>query len=436
MIKDLRLSKIKSKSIQINDSFIEQRYVDEFVTDIEIESNYFRYCVNGNMTCNEELFMLSIGKSPEALKDVKITFYFEDEDNNLFAKSFYITNAVKLVISSSKNMWLVTFVDVYGKYLSSVEYTDRITSKGYTGKPLEIIKDVTDDLFDVYDDCEIKIVKNNLYFVNDNNATITHRFVKNKIPYENLKTFCEMYNIHIYQDSKALYFIQNPTLQNVNVLNASDGTSLYSETCVNDLYDCKICDKIKQSTSISNLDRVNYKISANDGGKKQNYKYLNFNDFLQIVLLNNNLEDFKNFVNSDLTYKQSSVSTIAGLVYDNYVKYLKANTLVIYSKASFSKTDVGTVVSVDIRSDKQFAVERSEGDHRFNGNWLITSSTIKLVGDTLFFRLKLNRFDNQKDIQADINIISSGESEIETRSKETSLSKRESILEKQRKQNE
>ena len=432
MIKDLRLSKLKSKSVQIDNLFVEQKYVDDFITDIEIESNYFRFCVSGNITCNEELFTLSIGKTPETLKDTKITLYLEDDHGSLYVKSFFVTNAVRLSQSPSKNMWLITFIDVYGRYLASSEYTSKITKHGYSGKPLEIIKDVVTDLIDEYDDCKIEFKRNDIYFIKDNTCVVSHRFVKDKTPIDNIKSFCEIYNIHMFQDNNSLKFVQNPTMQDTKVLTASDGTSLYTEVCSNNYYECKICDKIRQSTAISNLDRVNYKISFNDGGKKQNYKYLNFSDFLPVVLLNSNVRDYRDFINADLTYYPSTSKTLSCLVYENYVKYLRANTLVVYTRSTFDMVNVGSVVSVDIRSDKSFAAERSGGDHKFSGNWLVTSSTIKIVDGMCFFRLRLNRFDNQKDPDTSVNAISNGEVSEKPESTEDAKLKREQILAKRR----
>lgn len=427
MIKDLKLSKVKSKAIKIDDTYIDDKYINDFIYDIEIESNYFRPNVNGCMTVCGDLFSLSIGRSPETLKDTKITIYIEDEGNEVFAKEFFVVSSVKAQVSPSKNTWVITLIDVYGKYLVSKEYTDRITKHGYTGKPLEIVEQAINDLIpNKYADCDIRFIRNKVYFIDDNNVSITHRFVNELSPIDNLLNLCDMYNIHMYQ-SNTLYFIQNPTLQNANVLTANDGTSLYSEVCKNNLYECKVCDKIKQNNSIDNLDRVNYKISVNDIAKRHTYKLLNFNDFISILLLNNNIHDFKDYINEKYTYTPSSVSTLSSLVYENYKKYLKANTLTIYTRSTFDKVNVGDVVTVDLRSEDKFARDRAKGDVRYSGKWLITSTTMKVVNDMCFFRLRLNRFDNPQEERL-TNVISNGDVKDDIKTIDEAKSKRNQIL--------
>lgn len=432
MIKDLKLSKLKLKSVQIDEAFIDNKFVDEFITEIEIESSYFRHSVRGTMVFSEDLFALSIGKSPDTLKDTLLTFYFSDEAERDYTKRFIITNAIK-IRSSSKNMWALSFIDYYGKILTSSEMTAKITKNGYSGKPIEIVEKCINDLIEKYDDCEIKFIRNRIPFINDNNVSISHRFVNDKTPIDNIKYLCDMYNIHIYQDNKCLYFIQNPTLQNIKVLTASDGTELYTETCRNNYYECKICDKIKQNSSIGTLDRVNYKISTNEIGKKHVYNMLDFSNFLSIVLLNNNLNDYKEFIDSDTTYTPSSVKTLSSLVYTNFCKYINTNTLIIYCRSNFEKVNVGSVVTVSIRSDDRLALEREKGDFKYNGKWLITSSTMKIIDDMIFYRLKLNRFDNPKDLDSKTDLISNGAVSKDTVNMEELKKKRDSILSEKRK---
>lgn len=432
MIKDLKLSKIKSKAVKIDDTFIDDKYINDFIFDIEIESNYFRPSVNCCMTVSGDLFNLSIGRSPETLKDTKITLYFEDEANEIFSKEFYVVSSIKAQGTPYKDAWLITLIDVYGRLLISKEFTDRISTRGYTGKPIEIIEDVVNDLIPKKsEECDIKFIRNRVYFINDNNVTVTHRFVRDISPIDNILKFCSMYNIHIFQDNNTLYFIQNPTLQDIKVLTARDGTSLYSETCVNNLYECKICDKIKQNSSLNNLERVNYKLSVNDNAKKHEYKYLHFRDFISILLLNNNIHDFKDYINENYTYVPSSIGTISMLVHDNYLKYLKANTLAIYTRSTFDKVNTGTVITVDLRSEDTFAKDKSNGDVRYSGKWFITSSTIKIVDDMYFFRLRLNRFDNPTTERL-TNVISDGNVPNTEKTIEESISKKEKLLSEMR----
>lgn len=435
MINDLKLSKIKSKSISIDGVVIEEKYVNDFITDIEIEMNYFRPFVMASMTCNEELFTLSINKSPELIKDSKIIMILQDNNDVEFIKIFYVHKAVKKTISSSLNMWEIILHDIYAKYLFSTSFSERITDKGYTGTPIEIIEKAMNDLIPSrYDACPIKFIRNNISFIDDNELMITHRFVKDKTPYENIKKFCSMYNIRFYQDNNSLTFIQNPTLVDMESSKATDGTPLYVEICNSKQYAFKICDKIRQPTSEETLKKVNYKLVLNEFGKKQTYKTLKFTDLMKILVINDNTKQYKDLIDENESYKPSNTKTLSSLVFSEFSKYLRTNTLIIYVRSTFEKANVGTLTSVELTSDKSLPQERAKGDIRWSGNWLITSSTIKIVGDVFFHRLILNRFDNPYENDGN-NLISyndekTSENEL---TKDDIIQERNKILESARK---
>lgn len=402
---------IKSKEIYIDEKKINLLAMNDYVEGIEIEVNYFRHYINAILICFEDLFTLSKAKHPSALNNSDtIRIIFTDNTGNTFDRRFTVIKATSTVDYNSKRspQWTIELRDTYGYFLDDISETAFLTEAGFSGTPIEIvekaIKTVTNDISDCfsespYNDRKLKIdvKRNNLDFVCDDNPTLDHRFVKDLTPFENIKKFADKYNIHIYQDFDTLHIIQNPTFENVKVSKCSDNTALFKEGADGRQYLLKICDKIKQESAIRTDDRANYKVSLNLGGKEQSFKELAFDQAVRVMELNSNSdEDFHTKNTIEISSSEARVSTLMNSAFN---KYMKANNLVIYTRTSLPYCVPGTCTTIDLQVNSEFLKTREKGDYRYSGNWLIRSTTLKILyNQNLISRMVLCRFDNPKDV--------------------------------------
>lgn len=393
-------TKIKMFDVYVNDVKLDYKVVNDFVIETEVEFNYFNMISRGFMRCAEELFTLSIKKHPSALTDDdSVKIIFQDNSGKIFERRYTILNCVKANCDYRDSVfWDINLVDVYGYALVSPNYNKYITQVGYKGTPIQIVKQAVDDLFmypknksKLYNDKQLNIVvsRNDLHF--SDNPDIFHRFTKDNTPFENIQKLCREYNILIYQDCNNFYITQNPKISNLT----KPENVVYRENAGSNYFH-KICDKIKQQSSISTDDRPNYKVSHNQGGKKQVIQELKFTDLLDLIELNHHESD--EFRNSNSIYYSSSTNSISTLLYDSYRKYLLANNLVIYVRSIIDNSMNGTITSTQLDVDSNIASRRAEGDFKYSGYWLIRSVTFKIVKGHLITRLALCRYDNQKDV--------------------------------------
>lgn len=414
-------SKIRHFEVYANSVKINDRLVNDFILSFEVETNYFRYCLPAVLVCNEELFTLSIGKTPSELTDEDtMRFIFSDNNNELFDRRFVIHKTYKHNESTETDSeeWNVILCDVYGYAFLTDNYNKYVTQKGYSGTPLKIVEDAINNLFlyineraKIYGDKKISIVvkHNEIEYLNDL-PHLEYRFTKNEVMgLAIIKHFCKKYNIHIYQDYNNLYIIQNPMVSDLE----KPDDFVYRENVGTRNYYHKICDKIKQKATIPTNERPNYRISLNEGGKKQSVQELKFENLLNLIELNKHEKtDFKN---SNVIYQSSTETTLSALLYSEYRKYLCANNLIIYTRPVFKFSNVGTITNVSSDYISNNAVRRNEGDSDTSGYYLIRSTTLKIVDHHLIGRVILCRYDNPSDYTSESEVI--GESEIKENGK-------------------
>ena len=404
------ISRIASTEIYINGKAIDKKAVNEYVENLEIEVNYFRHSIIGVFVCDEEFFTLSIGKSPNALtEDDTIKIILEDKSGSKFDRRFNIVKTLKTQTQKTNKtqQWNVYIEDTYGHALNSPNFTRFLTQAGFTGTPFEICQKALKTLFlkpteisILYGDKSLNynIKRNNLDFVSDDNPTLEYRFSKDLTPIENILKLANKYNIHLYQDFDTFHIIQNPTFENAEHIEDISKTSLFKELCDGKKYPYKICDKIKQQSSLSANDKANYKISLNLGGKKQVIKELNFNDIIKVIDINNNSDEYKDIRCENTIEVSNSYSLISSMLNDAFKKYLKASNMIIYTRPTLPYCIPGTLTTIDLATKSDFANTRMKGDYRFSGIWLIRSTTLKVLNNQfLIGRMVLCRFDNQTD---------------------------------------
>lgn len=420
------ISRVVSTEIYINDKQIDKNAVADYIENIEIEVNYFRHSIIGVFTCFEDLFTMSIGKTPNALteKDT-IRIIFEDKSGSVFDRRFNILKTQKNTnqTTNRSEQWNVIIEDIFGHTLNSSNFTRFITEYGFSGTPFEICQKAIITLFEypykltnLYKDPKITLnaKRNILDFVTDDNPTINYRFSKDLTPIENIMVLANKYNIHIYQNFDTFNIIQNPTFENSEHSEDVTETSLYKELCDGKKYPYKICDKIKQDSSLSLNDRANYRISLNLGGKEQVIRELNFEDVIKIIDINNNSDEFKNLRCENTLEVSSSYSLLSTLLNESYKKYLKSSNIIIYTRPTLPYCIPGTLTTIDLATKSEFLNTRKQGDYRFSGIWLIRSTTLKILNNQfLIGRMVLCRFDNQPDSTNEevANIITSDENE-------------------------
>lgn len=408
-------SKIKHFEVYINSVKINDRIVNDFILSFEVELNYFKYYLGATLLCNEELFTLSTGKNPSELNDEDtIRFIFSDNNGDVFDRRFTVLNAKKLNKSDQTDSeeWLFILIDIYGYCFVSDDFNKYVTQKGYSGTPLSIVEQSIKNLFQyiiekskIYGDRQLKIVVKHNEIGFADLPHLEYRFPKDKnMNVAILSNFCTKYNILVYQDYDTMYIIQNPTVSDLEKPN----DFVYRENVGTRTYYHKICDRIKQESTISTNDRPNYKISLNEGGKKQSVHELKFDNLLSMIELNKH--DETDFKNTNTIYKSSTEETISALLYKEYKKYLCANNLIIYTRPVFKFSNVGTITNVQSDYISNNAVKRNEGDIKTSGYYLIRSTTLKIVDHHLIGRLILCRYDNPTDYNAETEVI--GEQEL------------------------
>jgi hypothetical protein len=404
------ISKVVSSEVYINDKHIDNKAVKDYIESLEIEVNYFRHSILCMFIANEELFTLSIGKSPNALteKDT-IRILFEDKSGSVFDRRFNVIKTTKTNTQTTNRsqQWTILLEDIYGHALNSSNYTRFLTEKGFSGTPFEICQSALNSLFrypnellKVYEEKTLSLnaKRNILDFISDDNPVLNFRFSKDLTPIENILKLAEKYNIHVYQDFNTFYIIQNPSFENSEHFLNENGTSLFKELCNGKEYPYKICDKIKQENSLSIHDRANYKISLNLGGKEQVLRELNFEDIIKVIDINNNSDEFKDLRSENPIEVSNSYMLLSTLMSESYKKYLTANNVVIYTRPTLPYCIPGTLTTIDLSTKSEFASKRKQGDFRYSGVWLIRSTTLKILNNQfLIGRMVLCRFDNPAD---------------------------------------
>lgn len=435
MLNDLLLSKIKLKAISIDGIPIKDEYVEDFVIDIEIESNLKRPYLMIVMTFEEDLITLSSGKNLQDLQDTKIGIELHDFNDTFIRKTCYVEKIAKQTPSTSKNVWVATLTDEFGMILKSSRNSRKI-DKSYEGKPIEILEKVIKDLydFDYLTKESQKSILNKFTFKSNknflgNDITVIHKFVVNKTPYDNLESFCRIYNITMFQDNFKIEFVQNLSFKPEDCVKYEDDTSLYEENCDSKSYAYKVCDKITQPTSVNNVAKVNYVIENCGVGKKVTYKTINFKDVTSQLIVNESCKNLDLYKLEDVKLSNYT-SSLSSLAYDEFFKYITNNIISVYVRSSFDKTNVGQVISINLASDARFAQDRIKGDTGYSGNWIILSSTVKIIADIYFYRLVLCRFENPTEHEKLITTDNSSQSkEINV---ENAKKKREALLAKKR----
>ncbi len=399
-------SRIKSFEIYVNDKLVDEKIGHDYVEDVEIEANFFRHSIMATFVCFEELFTLTVGQNPSAVNDkTTIRLIITDRQESHFDRRFVVLKTERLDQQNSKRstQWRVYLEDIFGNALNSANFTRYITEAGFSGTPLEVVTKAVETLFRLpmevgtkLGDPELFITseRNELDFIHDDNPPITHRFSKDLTPIENIKKLAKRYNIHLFQDFYTFYIIQNLTFENA----PKPESPVFIEACNGKKYLFKICDKIKNTPTMSVNDRANFRVSLNLGGKKQVLKELNFSDIARIINLNGNEDEFKETPCNNTIEVSSGYVLTATLLNDAFKRYITASNVVIYTRPKIEDVAPGNITSVDLRCDSEFASKRLVGDYRFSGNWLIRSCTLKLIRqEFLLCRLILCRFDNQED---------------------------------------
>lgn len=404
----------ESISIYLNDTEIPVEFVQDWVTKIEIDSELRTNGLQCLVCADDRLFKNTIGKTlHEFGPDDTIRIIIEDKDHTIFDRRFTYFKAQECgKDEKAGNFYIIIYRDSFSYVFGDLEFVKYITAHGYSGTPLEIIQQVLTDAFTpvvevnkTRKEKNIKLdIKKFKTKIPDDKPIYDH-FVMDKNIWQNLMNYLRMYNIYIFQDFlNTMHIWQNISVDQLEVLNDADGTELYSEEA-SQLYACKICDRIKMPGNTDTLGRVDFKAYKNIDGIHHEYQYLKFDDFLPMIAMNNNSDKYRNLKQSLDSASSSKMDTLEHLVRKSFFKYLNNNVLIIFVRPFFKKINVGTKVSVRIHANTEFTGDQMEGDLEYNGIWLITQSTICVLGQHLVCRLVLKRFDNMQRTDSSMNKI-------------------------------
>ena len=394
----------ESLNVYINDTEIPNNFVADFITKIEMDCKLASWHVKLVIIADNKLFTLTVNKSVQELTpEDTIRIVLEDKNHTVIDRRFNFVTSSNLGYDSIQgNFYRVMFIDVYSYICVNPEFTKYITAHGYSGFPIEIVRQVFMDAFvpiveinktrkEKTIDMEVKQFKTKV----PTGDSMYDYFVMDKTIKDNLTELVGMYNILIFQDFQKMYIWQNISCDQLELINDKDGTELYTDEA-SQLYANYICEKIKMPSGTDTLGRINFKVSRNMGGIHHEVQKLDFDDFLTMITMNNNSDSYRFSAQTLDTPSASKYATLGFLVKKSFFKYINNNTLIIFTRPFFKNINVGTKVSVRVHANTEFQGDQREGDPEYNGVWLIVQSTISTIGQHLICRLVLKRFDNMK----------------------------------------
>lgn len=396
------ISKISPPKLFVNDIEVDSRVLNDKLISIELNFNAFNPIPFGLIVCAEEIFTLSIGKRPSELTyNDTIKIVFCDNAGDFFERRYAVIKACRDENNNyhDSEYWTISINEFYANFLDMESGCKYITQKGYRGIPTAIVRDALSDLFaypkeiaNYYGDQPLNIViENNVIDFIDNYPEIEYRFPKDASPLNTIKKFCELYNILVYQDYNSIKIIHNPIISNLE----KPTEIIYRESAGTKNYCHKICDRIKQHDSVDTINRPNYRISLNEGGKKQRIKKIDFDMLAGTIELNGHFQP--DFENQKEIYMPSSSYNLSSLMMELTQRYIKSNNLIIYVRPILAYSNVGSITTVQLDYQSNFPTRRQSGDLEFSGFWFIRNTTLKITNGHLIARLMLCRFDNPSD---------------------------------------
>ena len=413
MIEDLFDKRFGYESIDLylNDQIVPFEYIQHFISKIEMDSNLMVCGIRCIMIAEDGLFKYTIAKTVQEFgPDDTIRIIIKDKDNNTIDRRFNFVKATDMGFDHAQgNQYIIEYIDCYTFITVNSEYTKYITAHGYKGTPLNIVKSALTDAFvpivEINKTRKEKSIELDLKRFKSNmpaSKETTDRFSMDKTIEKNIKEFADLNNIIIFQDFQKIHIWQHISVDQLTQINDQDGTELFSEES-HQLYANHICNKVKMPSGTDTLSRINFKAYKNIDGIHHEMQQLDFDSFLPMITMNNNADTYRNLRQSLDTSSSSKRDTLEFLVRRSFVKYISNNTLIIFVRPFFKNINVGTKVSVRIHNNTEFQGDQMEGDLEYNGNWLITQSTVCTIGQHLICRLVLRRFDNQKRTETSMN---------------------------------
>lgn len=406
---------IQSRTIYLNDTNVVQDFINAFILKIEINTCFYNSYVDLILFADEKLFKYSISKTVQELTPMDtIRIVLEDKDHNIIDRRFnYVTSKDLGSDPTQGNAYYIMYRDMYGYVFTNCEFTKYITAHGYSGLPIDIIKqaivDALTPVIEINKTRKEKSKKLDTKIFNTKipqNRSIYDHFAMDKTIQQNFEELMDMYNIKLFQDFDTIHLWQNTSLDQLTQIDDKDGTELYSEE-VSSLYANKICDRVKMPTNANTLSRINFKAFRNVQGIHHEMQTLAFDDFLPMITMNNNADKYRRLRQTMDSSSSNITDTLENLVRKSFDKYINNNTLIIYVRPFFKNINVGTKVSVRIHANTEFTGDQMEGDLEYNGNWLIVQSTVCNIGQHLICRLLLKRFDNMQRTETSMNTIDS-----------------------------
>lgn len=400
-------TKLTSMNVYVNDKHVDQSYTMtyDFIESIEFSACFTSPCVNAQLMC-KKLFIDGVSYGINDIKNNTIRLILTDSNNNTFDKRFKVLD-VKNVTNSRVNdstQCVLILMDLYGFVLFDQSATTSITKRQYKGSPFEIIKETFKDLFKLTDEIvksyneiplEIVYQDNDIDFC-DKVSEIEWNYSSSMSPIENLRVICEIYNIRIYQDLNKMYVIRNVKLSLLPKISASDGLPLFRENVGTIEYPYKITDKIRKPRSNNYFERPNFEITTFEDCKKPIRKVLLFEQFIDLILLNSNREEYSTVTQEKPIRTSSQTQTTDTIIYNNFLKFYNMNNLTIFTRPTFEACNNGTIVDTFILPNSEFTKEQIDGDDDMCGNWLVNSVTYKILSDLMVCRMCLCRYDNPR----------------------------------------
>lgn len=414
------ITKSQTQPLQVDNQFIN---TGEIIPSIDFTQSYVQPFILCAFKAHNSLFEKLGYKNPENnYKDLILEIsLIENITNKKISRKFFITELKKSEVQSNDGIFYNVFCcDIHGfEFLeaSKKSYAE-IYNKIYDFSPVEnvceFLKDIIkcskypDDI-KVENDTErygLSEISEDLKISTVQNEFNNFKFI-NEAPIFMLKEYCKKFNIKIYQDFEGFHVIQHPVLSRFDKFD-----SLLSDRIPNSSR-YYIADYIIGKDNSNLLDRNNYQISYVVGKNKKVVK-LNENTLYSCVLLNNNPEDYKNFLSEKYeNISGTSNRLLSSIYYEKIfgkgIGLINSKSICVYLSGGL-EFKPGMIVKTDFSYNTASAEKQTEGDKNLSGLWFVSNCTFNYrAPQNIITRLFLTRFDNPKDVSVkkDPDIITS-----------------------------
>lgn len=406
----------KGTDSEINTVFLN---TGEMIPSFEISSSFVEPFILCAFKAHSKFFESLGYKNPENdYKNLSFKITLIDiETNKLISRRFYIYDFKKSVIQSNDGIfYTVLCCDVFGYefFENTKKANEKLYNKVYNKKPLENVIEFLEDVIETINEKFSKLGDQKIKVQNDtekyglteipddlkNSVEASYfsdfKFV-NESPIFNLREYVKKFNIKIFQDFEGFHVIQHPVFSRFSKLK-----NLLSDRITNKSK-YYIADFIVGKDNSNSLDRNNYKINY-VSGKDHKTVSLDENLLYSSVLLNNNPDDYKNFLSKEcINISGTSNRLLSSIYYDKIIGssgigLLNSKSVAVYLVGSIDEFKPGMLVETDFSFNTSSLEKQLQGDKNLSGIWFVNNCTFRfLPPQNIFTRILLTRFDNPKD---------------------------------------